>query len=330
MPPLGPPHPAEGPRAVLVVGAGGLLGSAVVRALRRRGVPVVAPRVPWSRPADSVAALRVAVDELLDRAGGGPWSVAWCAGAAVTASTPAQLEVELGVLAAAADHLRTASAGTPGRVFFASSAGGLYAGARGAPFDERTVPAPLAPYGHGKLRAEAVVAALASPDVGVVLGRIANLYGPGQNLAKPQGLISQLCRAHVVGQPLSVYVSLDTLRDYVFVDDCALMVLDLLDPRTTPVDGVQVKVLASQHAASVGALLGECRRVFGRRPRVVLGASPTARFQARDLRLRSVVLPSVDRHARTPLAAGIHRTLVDVTGALHATPEPRRPRRPVG
>ena len=54
----------------------------------------------------------------------------------------------------------------------------------------------------------------AATGTAVLVGRIANLYGPGQNLAKPQGLVSQLCLANLTGQPLSIYVSLDTLRDY--------------------------------------------------------------------------------------------------------------------
>ena len=40
----------------LVVGAGGLLGGAVVRDLRRRGVPRATVRVPWGDHAGAVAA----------------------------------------------------------------------------------------------------------------------------------------------------------------------------------------------------------------------------------------------------------------------------------
>ena len=62
-----------------------------------------------------------------------------------------------------------------------------------------------------------------------MIGRIANLYGPGQNLDKPQGLVSQLCAAHLERRPVSIWVSLDTLRDYLYAPDCAQMVLDCLD-----------------------------------------------------------------------------------------------------
>lgn len=315
--------------ATLVVGSGGLLGSGLVRHLQRTGDGrVLAPRVPWTDVAGARSALADAVSELLAEADGEAWRIAWCAGAGVTGSTVATLDAELATLRAFLADLVHRSAGAgPGTLFYASSAGGVYAGAPHPPYDENSPTVPLAPYGHAKLRAEEALGEIAAAaGITVVIGRIANLYGPGQNLSKPQGLISQLCRAHVMGQPLSVYVSLDTVRDYLYVDDGAAMVADAL---ALPVEGragtVTVKVMASQRPATIGALIGECRRVFQRRPRVVLGASPVARLQARDLRLRSVVLPALDTRATTTLAAGIHSTLIDVTGTLRVDRERRGP-----
>jgi UDP-glucose 4-epimerase len=147
----------------------------------------------------------------------------------------------------------------------------------------------------------------------VLIGRIANLYGPGQNLTKPQGLISHLCRSQLTGQPISVYVSLDTLRDYIYVDDAAALVIDGLDRLAVvqPADPV-IKILASQQGVTIGALIAESRRLFKRAPRVVLGSSPFAKFQVRDLRLRSVVWPELDRRSLTPLGVGIKATAADL------------------
>ena len=60
------------------------------------------------------------------------------------------------------------------------------------------------------------------------MGRIANLYGPGQGLEKPQGLISQIIRSHLIRTPISIYVPLDTMRDYLFAPDCGELVVDAL------------------------------------------------------------------------------------------------------
>ncbi|MEP6981241.1 MAG: NAD(P)-dependent oxidoreductase, partial [Nakamurella sp.] len=62
----------------LVVGAGGLLGRAVVRRLTARRQPSLVHTIPWDRPAAATDALALAVRELLTRAGTGSWRIAWC------------------------------------------------------------------------------------------------------------------------------------------------------------------------------------------------------------------------------------------------------------
>jgi UDP-glucose 4-epimerase len=292
-------------RPTWVVGAGGLLGSHLTAALGPAAWS--GPRIAWAAH-DAPDQLRLAARAFRTAAGDAPWQVAWCAGAGVTATGPEALAREVAALEAVLDGL-----GDPagGRLFLSSSAGGVYAGSVGPPFDEHTPPQPLAPYGGTKLQMEALAASWAGP---VVLGRIANLYGPGQDVAKPQGLISQLCRAHLLRQPLQVYVPLDTVRDYLYVEDAARLVLGCLDRA----DGVTVKVLASQQAITIGAVLAELRRVSRRAPRLVLSASAQARVQARDLRLRSRVWTDLDRVPLTPFPVGVKRTLDDLSLRLRA------------
>jgi hypothetical protein len=161
------------------------------------------------------------------------------------------------------------------------------------------------------------VAAYAGHGISVLVGRLSNLYGPGQDLHKPQGVISQLCRAQWQRSPMTMYVSLDTNRDYLFVDDAAQMVLAGTRLLSAEPDGtVVVKILASQTPASLALLIGELRRVSRRRAPIIVGTSPSAKFQSRDLRFRSEVWPSLDPLASTPLPAGIHATLEDVSEGL--------------
>lgn len=293
-----------------VVGAGGLLGSAVVRHLA--GSPVLTTAVPWADPHRASLALAAGARTLLDAAAGGPWQVLWCAGSGVTGTAQQSLDDETAVFERFLRELeRLPGSGT---LFLASSAGGVYAGAVGAPFTEAHQPVALAPYGRAKLTMEAAAGAW-SDRTGhhLAIGRIANLYGPGQDLAKGQGLVSHLCRSELRREPIGVYVSLDTVRDYLYVDDAAALVTDLVlrTARTRPTSPV-VKILASGRGVTVGGLLGECRRVFRRTPKVYLGSSPAARFQVRDLRLRSTVWPDLDHRALTPLPVGIDRTLADL------------------
>ncbi|MFY0406868.1 NAD-dependent epimerase/dehydratase family protein [Solicola sp. PLA-1-18] len=309
-----------------VVGASGLLGQGVVRQARREGWDLTTSVVPWHDPDSAVQTLTRDVRAFLDADPGSPWAIAWCAGAGVVGTSREALEAELAVFTGFLDALAPAvverDAAARGGMFVASSAGGVYAGASAPPFTEHTEPRPLAPYGEFKLLAEAQVAELVRrTGLPVMVGRISNLFGPGQDLTKAQGLVSQVGRSCLTRQPISMYVSLDTMRDYLFVDDCAQMVtgaLERLVAAAPSFDGPVTKILAAGRSTTIAAVLGEYRRVFKRPPPVVLASSAASRFQVRDLRLRSVVWTELDGHARTPLGAGIAATVRDVSDRLNA------------
>lgn len=316
-----PPGPPE--RTHWVIGAGGLLGTAVTDALRRRGNDIVlTSAVSWTTGrTDADLAAGLAEFGRIVAAVGTPWRISWCAGAGVTGSTDAELDREVNTLRTFLAVLAERTDLPPGLVFLASSAGGIYAGGTGGPYTELAPERPISAYGRAKLAAEAVAAEFARHSgTPVRIGRIANLYGPGQDLTKGQGLVSQLCRGAVNRTPVSVYVSLDTIRDYLFVRDCAALLLDLLETPARPAgsDLVIIKVLASGQGTTIGELVAACRQVFKRRPLLILGASPNARFQVKDLRLSSVVLPELDRRSCTPLPVGIAATAAAMLRTIQA------------
>jgi UDP-glucose 4-epimerase len=309
-----------------VVGGGGLLGSSVARALSAEG-PIWAPSsaILWDDHDRAVEQVSSFASTFLEAAGTSSWQVAWCAGAGVTATSATALEHEMQLFSTLLDALRagsTAGGIQRGSLFLGSSAGALYAGSAAPPFTEATPVLPISAYGVAKLELERRATDWAvDSGQSAVLGRIANLYGPAQNLRKPQGLISQIIRSHLLRRPISIYVPLDTVRDYLFAPDCGLLVAGALKRLRTsdsePAPQVVTKILASQQGVTVAAVLGEMRRVFKRRPQIILGSSPQAMLQARDLRLRSEVWRGLDRRALTPLGVGIHRTtahLLDLVG----------------
>jgi UDP-glucose 4-epimerase len=77
-----------------------------------------------------------------------------------------------------------------------------------------------------------------------------------------------------------------------------------------------MKILASQRAITIGAVLAEMRRIFKRNPRIVLGASSVSAMQARDLSLRSRVWPELDRRSLTPFPVGVATTAADLLRRL--------------
>lgn len=297
----------------LVVGLG-LLGSSVLTKLTSAGRTARTVSVPWADTRGAVTALSQAAAEA---ASVDPdWDLAWCAGAGVVATSPAELADEVAVFSALLANL----AHPPRVLFLSSSAGGVYAGSQDRPpFSEASRVAALAPYGEAKLEMESAAGRFAATGTRVVIGRFANLYGPGQNLSKPQGLVSQLCVTQILHRPLGIYVSFDTLRDYLYVADAAAMVVGCLDRAGgEPPGTVVTKVLATGRAASIGELIHVSTRVFRARPLISQRANPNASRQIRDLRLRSAVWPELDRLARTSMLVGLRATAEDVAARYRA------------
>jgi UDP-glucose 4-epimerase len=297
---------------IWTIGAGGLLGSAIVRATR---CPFAGGPVPWGDEAATARALAEQARSFASATEGGPWAVVWAAGRAATGSSVEETAPELRALTALVTALGQALPAGPGVLFVASSAGGVYAGSSGAPFDATSLPRPLSPYGELKLAQEQVAAELAD-RVSVVIGRFSNLYGPGQDLGKLQGLISRLALAAITKEPVNMFVSLDTMRDYLYVDDAAALTLDAIDqalhPSHSDEGGVRIRVLASGQPTSLGQLITVMQDITRTRIPIALGAHASASAQARDLRLIRTDEPRTRELIRTTLPAGAKRVHLDI------------------
>lgn len=285
----------------------------VGRGLLGRSVDDALPDAPfrasvgWDDPEVAVDDLASALATFAEQAGS-DWEIHWCAGKGVT-STPAEaLRHEVEVFERFLDLLLDQHGLdlAAGRLFLASSVGGVYAGSPSPPFTERTEPAPLTAYGEAKLEMEGLVArASAASPLRTLVGRITNLYGPAQDLSKGQGLISVIVASYVTGRPTSIYVPLDTLRDYLYADDCGQMVAAAMRRLADEPPGTCVtKIFGSMSPWSIGAILGETARIRRVRAPIVSGQGAGG-AQALDLRVRSVVWPHVDGLARTTLPEGL-------------------------
>jgi len=307
--------------------------TAVLRNSRFRSI--AAEPLPWGD--QDRGRFRAAVRRNLDRLGagfgagdqtdadgigaGGDWAIFWCAGASVTGASEASVQRELDDLDDALDEIRewvgtqVSGRAQRGELFYVSSAGGVFAGSVGPPFTEHSAPAPLSPYGRGKLGAESRVTSFAA-EMGVraLIGRVANLYGPAQSLAKAQGLITHLAKAQLSPTPASIYVPLETTRDYIFASDAAAIIRDAmvrLADTATPGETV-IKIVASNQSTTIAELLGHFSVLSKSHPNVMLGASSAAGYQAVDLRVKSVVWPDIDRRPLVSLPEGIHSVLAQM------------------
>ncbi|MDP2012857.1 MAG: sugar nucleotide-binding protein, partial [Actinomycetota bacterium] len=182
-----------------VLGAGGLLGSALVRTLGSSYRPA---SVPWQDPAEAITTLQGQVSDFAREVGDSPWAIVWAAGQATTSSSAEQTASELRVFTAFVQAVQAELPADRGTFFLTSSAGGVYGGSAAPPFAVRTDPIPLGTYGTLKLDQEHTAIDTLGDMCQVIIGRVSNLYGPGQDLTKLQGLISRLALASVTRVPI--------------------------------------------------------------------------------------------------------------------------------
>ena len=151
-----------------------------------------------------------------------------------------------------------------------------------------------------------------------MVGRLSNLYGPGQNLAKPQGLVSRLVRASLLSKPLTIFVPLDTSRDYLFTTDAAALVETMIARAVSELQPgeTRVKLVTSGRLTTIGTLVAELGRIRKKRPPIVFARNDTTALQPRVIAFRSVVWPELDAAPKATLAAGIDAVMRDQMGLL--------------
>lgn len=301
---------------VWVLGRGGLLGSAVGRALAAGdGAAIDLPGPSsWDDAAGFANWVRQTASTFAKRLQASPpgeearWAVLWAAGQGTMGSRAEDMERETTLLSSLLDALTATPElrRRPGAFVFSSTAGGIYAGSTDETITERSAPKPTGPYGEHKLKQEQIVAAWARtmPEASVLLARISTLYGPGQSARKRQGLISHIARSLLRQQPVHIYVPLDTMRDYLYADDAARDVLDALGAVAgTP--GITTKIVAAEQATTVAQIIGTFEQIMRRMPRVITSAHPLGAQYRHRMCFRSEVHREARTRDRTSLLVGI-------------------------
>lgn len=308
-----------------VIGRGGLLGSHISRTLAfspHYALWTAPAELAWASPDQLRAQLDQAASAFLGQAAIGQqsWAVFWAAGAGIVGTTSQTLAAETAILQHALDRLGThlhrlrqrGVAPGPGWVFLASSAGGVYGRCPDSPATESSICLPVSDYGRAKLAQEGLLSSWAEThEVSSLAGRISNLYGPGQNLDKPQGLVTHLVRSLVLRRPVHLFVPLDTLRDYFHVHDCAAAITHAVSRLLQELTAARrprslVKIFAAEQPASISALIGIIARVTGQRP-LVIHTAPRAVTEQQPWRLtfRSTVRREESRQANIGMPVGV-------------------------
>jgi UDP-glucose 4-epimerase len=286
-----------------------MLGQALLRRSTQHAV-FPSRAINWTEPYEArpqLADLANSFGKSID----GPWRLAWCAGAGVVGTSVSQFADEQSYLVTFLDSLRSATPtglGNVGGVCFASSAGGVFGLGSSEWITERSPESAISPYGKSKLIQERLIIDWADESgVPVLVARISNLYGPGQNLAKAQGFISQLLRSMLVRRPFRLGVSGDTQRDFIHVDDAAARIdCWMNDPG---VSGVTRKLVVAGHSHTLLTVSKMVRSVTRIPPKVMYAATAGSELQPRHHRFVSLVRTDLDAAAPSrPLEVGIYQT----------------------
>jgi len=297
--------------AVWIVGHG-LLGSRIESLVRTNDPETVVfapPPFSWDAPATFASECASAISafgELVKPIG--RYRVFWTAGRSFMGSTDEDIRKEtvnlrkfLGLFDAD-DNVRRAT----GVLEFSSSAGGIYAGSLDDVITEGSDVSPGSAYGRGKLEQEELVKQLANPSRGVLLARIASLYGPGQARTKPQGLLTHVARCLLMRKPIHIYVPFDTVRDYLHVQDAATDVLNA--SRLVGNDSAVVKIIASEEPATIAMIIGLFRRITRLQPLLATGTNALGSAYPHRVLFSSRVLTQARGKNRIGLPEGIAGT----------------------
>ncbi len=290
-----------------VIGSGGLLGSAINNTLTGS---FPATTIRWGNEEDSITDLEANLAQFSQQLNSDqPWRIIWAAGHATVSSSQEVCEAELKVFDQFTQKAQLTLT-SPGKFFLASSAGGVYAGSHDPPFTARSVPLPTSAYGNLKFNKErALVTNFANRgDITTVIGRISNLYGPGQNLGKLQGLISHLILAALTKKTMNVFVPLDTIRDFVFVNDAAHVINTL----TTMASPPEIAVIASGEPKSLATVISQVQGVLRIKIPIAYGEHASSSGQVADLRM----IPTIPCAQLTPFPAGVKTMQLDLAQRL--------------
>jgi UDP-glucose 4-epimerase len=295
----------------LVIGCG-FIGSRIVAALSERGEH---PRVlTRSRPNPSTARL-IDADQLrlgdaadpavLAGSLDGIDRVVFAAGGLLPAASELEperdAELTLGPVRAVLDALRE----RPEASFtYLSSGGTVYGEPERVPVPETAPTRPLGVYGELHLRCEEEIMAASERDsLRVRILRCATVYGEGQLPERGQGAVVTFLHRADTGVPIDLFGGGATIRDYIYVDDVARVVVELAGRGG---EGPPILNVGSGTGTSLAELLALVEAEIGHPAAVV--HNPPRDFEVHQIVLDVSGLQRLVNLAPTPITEGIART----------------------
>ncbi|MBP3603848.1 MAG: NAD-dependent epimerase/dehydratase family protein [Lachnospiraceae bacterium] len=116
------------------------------------------------------------------------------------------------------------------RLIFLSSGGTVYGHHEIQPINENVLPQPINHYGNIKLCMENTIRTFNyQMHIKMLIVRISNPYGPGQDFKKGVGFIDAVLKNAISGEPVMVWGDGKNVRDYIYIEDVCKMITSLME-----------------------------------------------------------------------------------------------------
>jgi UDP-glucose 4-epimerase len=294
-------------RLIWVIGAGGMLGSSLLRATSLNGASFFAPgeRFAWLDATTLNRQISRAVVQFSEQVTrDASWEIYWAAGIGNMGSESAALSAETYALKALLDAIACDSnlQNCPGSLAFASSAGAIYAGCPDDTITEFSNPMPTTAYGFEKLKQESLLLDFNSRESShkLLIARISTLFGPRQPGRSTKGLFSILARSMFRADAARVFVPLDTMRNYIYSDEAASALVAAI--RAMPhASSPLIKIVAAQQSTTIAEIVATFKRVGHKHPRIITGTTALSAKYSGRAQYRSIVGPEVAATNQLPL-----------------------------
>lgn len=312
-------------KLVWIIGKGGLLGRALLQEYgATNDVQIYIPpsSIPWHDLDLFISEIQKSCEVFSVLSRPGPWEIFWVAGTASMASTQAELNYENKLFKAFLAALAKSRLNfNDGLVFFASSAGGVYAGSSDAIINEHSIPQPLTPYGKSKLEQEKELLQFArySNLKGVLIGRISNLFGPSVKIQKNKGLIHQIINSILTNTPISIFVPLDTKRDYLYSLDAAKIIISAVNQLDLEQKEI-IRIISAESSISIVELLCLCKKITRRNPRILITRNNLSNIYRRSIQFKSIFSECPINNTQEHLASRIAQTILAQRISSQVTP----------
>lgn len=298
-----------------VIGSGGLLGSAIQRSIHQHGNEIFTPpfRFRWKDHDGLKHQIEAATASFRTFVGNNDhWTIYWAAGIGNMSSSQAELESETRALSWLRNFvsLQPQEFQSRGSITFASSAGAIYAGSSEEIITETTADAPTTAYAKEKIRQEDLLKmfALERNAPSSLIARMSTLYGPGQAVSKQQGLVAHIARCIIRNRPINIFVPLDTIRDYIYVDDAASM-LTCASDNFNRAERTKTIIVASELPTTIAEIVATYKRLTRKNPRIFTSTTALSNVYNPQILFRSLNELNIKPFRRTSLPVGISQVI---------------------